>query len=95
MLQTPDLRLDKPFHMLVEHMTKVDLEKMDLKEHSHVPYLVILYKYLHNWMNENNGNIPKTYREKQIFKELIRKGILIRITVYIFHIVLNKNFYFL
>ncbi|GLV33977.1 beta-Amyloid precursor protein binding protein 1 [Carabus blaptoides fortunei] len=73
--ETPDLRLDRPFALLREHMDKLDLACMDLKEHSHVPYLVILYKYLEKWRLDNNGNIPTTYKQKQAFKELIRSGI--------------------
>lgn len=72
------MRLEKPFPMLVEHMAKLDLDKMDLKEHSHVPYLVILYKYLHDWMRDNDGKIPTTYKEKQTFKDLIRKGTFLK-----------------
>lgn len=56
-------------------MDKLDLDKMDLKEHSHVPYLVVLYKYLEKWREINNNTIPTTYAEKQIFKDLIRAGI--------------------
>lgn len=44
--QHPDLRLDKPFPSLVQHINSVKLEEMELKDHAHVPYLIILYKYL-------------------------------------------------
>lgn len=44
--ENPDLRLDRPFKMLKDHLDAMDLEEMDLKDHSHVPYVVVLYKYL-------------------------------------------------
>lgn len=55
-------------------MSKLDFDKMDLKEHSHVPYLVVLYKYLQTWMEVHDGKLPATYKDRQEFKELIRKG---------------------
>lgn len=47
----PDLRLDKPFPSLVQHVDSIKLENLDLKDHAHVPYLVVLYKFLqvHNF----------------------------------------------
>lgn len=44
--QPLDLRLDKPFPALVEYVNSVRLEEMGLKDHAHVPHLVILFKYL-------------------------------------------------
>lgn len=44
--QHPDLRLDKPFPSLVQHIDSIKMENLDLKDHAHVPYLVILYKHL-------------------------------------------------
>ena len=49
-----------------------DLESMDKKDHSHTPYLVILYKYLQAWKKEHNGQPPQNYKEKKEFKELVR-----------------------
>lgn len=68
------MRLDYPFPALKEHMDKLDLDAMDLKEHSHVPYLVILYKYLEKWRESNDNKIPSTFKEKQSLKEMIRSG---------------------
>uniref|UniRef100_A0A803VBD1 NEDD8-activating enzyme E1 regulatory subunit n=1 Tax=Ficedula albicollis TaxID=59894 RepID=A0A803VBD1_FICAL len=48
-----DLRLDKPFPELTEHVQDYDLEHMDKKV-----------------------GLPKSYKEKEAFKELIRQGIL-------------------
>ncbi|XP_044275729.1 NEDD8-activating enzyme E1 regulatory subunit [Varanus komodoensis] len=71
-----DLRLDNPFPELREHVQSYDLEHMEKKEHSHIPWIVIVSKYLEKWYNENSGQIPKSYKEKQAFREMIRQGIL-------------------
>lgn len=72
--ETPDLRLDKPFDSLKKHLDSINLENMSFKDHSHVPYLVILYKYLEKWIS-HKGDMPKTYKEKQLLKEMIKEGI--------------------
>ncbi|CAD5119102.1 DgyrCDS7747 [Dimorphilus gyrociliatus] len=72
-----DLRLDRPFKEFRDLCDACDLGKMNVKEHSHIPWLIVVYKYLEIWKNKNNGNIPKTYQEKQAFKKLIRSGILL------------------
>lgn len=71
--ETPDLRLDKPFGTLKKHLDSIDLDAMNFKDHSHVPYLIILYKYLSKWILDH-GSLPKTYKEKQLLRESIRKG---------------------
>lgn len=72
--EAPDLRLDNPFDALKSHMDTINLEEMDLKDHAHVPYVVILYKYLEKWISEH-GDVPKNYQEKQQLREEIRSGI--------------------
>ncbi|XP_076656236.1 nedd8-activating enzyme E1 regulatory subunit APP-BP1 isoform X2 [Halictus rubicundus] len=71
--ETPDLRLDKPFGTLKKHLDSINLDEMSFKDHSHVPYLVILYKFLEKWIKEK-GELPKTYKEKQQLKEMIKGG---------------------
>ncbi|XP_063266591.1 NEDD8-activating enzyme E1 regulatory subunit isoform X1 [Prinia subflava] len=71
-----DLRLDKPFPELTEHVGDYDLEHMDKKDHSHTPWIVIVAKSLIKWFNEKSEQLPKSYKEKEAFKELIRQGIL-------------------
>ncbi|XP_034281249.1 NEDD8-activating enzyme E1 regulatory subunit [Pantherophis guttatus] len=71
-----DLRLDNPFPELREHIQSYNLEQMEKKEHSHIPWIVIVSQYLEKWCNENNGQIPKNYKEKEAFREMIRQGIL-------------------
>lgn len=70
-----DLRLDCPFPELVRYINKFDLDAMNNTEHGDVPYLVVLYKYLQKWRESHGGEMPKNYREKKSFKELIRGGI--------------------
>ncbi|XP_067011106.1 NEDD8-activating enzyme E1 regulatory subunit [Anabrus simplex] len=74
--QMSDLRLDKPFSSIKEHVESIDLDKMDLKEHAHVPYLVILFKVLDAWKEAHDGRLPKTYAEKTDFQEMIRSRML-------------------
>ncbi|KAK2529913.1 hypothetical protein Q9233_006298 [Columba guinea] len=71
-----DLRLDKPFPELREHIQSYDLDHMDKKDHSHTPWIVIVAKYLTKWFNENSDQLPKSYKEKEAFRQLIRQGIL-------------------
>uniref|UniRef100_A0A8B9F5L6 NEDD8-activating enzyme E1 regulatory subunit n=1 Tax=Amazona collaria TaxID=241587 RepID=A0A8B9F5L6_9PSIT len=71
-----DLRLDKQFPELREHIQSYDLDHMDRKDHSHTPWIVIVAKYLTKWLNEQNGQFPKSYKEKEAFRQLIRQGIL-------------------
>uniref|UniRef100_A0A8C9NBF8 NEDD8-activating enzyme E1 regulatory subunit n=1 Tax=Serinus canaria TaxID=9135 RepID=A0A8C9NBF8_SERCA len=71
-----DLRLDRPFPELTEHVQNYDLEHMDKKDHSHTPWIVIVAKYLTKWFNEKSEQLPKSYKDKEAFKELIRQGIL-------------------
>lgn len=75
--EMPDLRLDRPFPALQKYMDSLDLDSMDYKEHSHVPYVVVLYKHLQQW-NAEHGEPPKNYREKKAFIELIKKGMRVK-----------------
>lgn len=71
--ETPDLRLDRPFETLKKHLDSINLDEMSFKDHSHVPYLVILYKFLEKWILDHR-ELPKTYKEKHQLKEMIKKG---------------------
>lgn len=72
----PDLRLDKPWPALLEYVDNMNLESLDIKDHMHIPYLIILYKYLKIWQSRNNTQeLPKNYKEKQSLREIIRSGI--------------------
>ena len=70
-----DLRLDCPFPALQSHVESIDLDALDNSQHSNIPFLVILFKYLQIWKNSHGGLIPKNYHEKKEFKEIIKVGI--------------------
>lgn len=74
--QIPDLRLDQPFPSLKKYVDSIDLEAMEYKDHAHVPYLIVLYKYLQQWKGEHNGQLPESYKEKEVFRSTVRKGML-------------------
>ena len=69
-----DLRLDRPFPALRDYMEAVDLDSMDKGQHSHTPYVVLLYKFLQKWRETHGTERPKIYKEKVAFKELLRSG---------------------
>ncbi|XP_071089185.1 NEDD8-activating enzyme E1 regulatory subunit-like [Haliotis cracherodii] len=69
-----DLRLDNPFSGLRQYCDSLDLANMTKKEHSHTPWLVILYKFLQTWKEEHDGQVPQNYKEKNQLKVLIRQG---------------------
>ena len=48
----PDLRLTNPFPELVTFCDGIDLESLNKKDHSHVPWLVLVYKYLQIYKTE-------------------------------------------
>ncbi|MEE6499819.1 hypothetical protein FKM82_003598 [Ascaphus truei] len=48
---------------------------MERKDHSHTPWVVVVSKFLEKWRSENGGQTPKSYKEKEAFRDLIRQGI--------------------
>ncbi|KMQ89348.1 nedd8-activating enzyme e1 regulatory subunit-like protein [Lasius niger] len=72
--ETPDLRLDRPFDSLKKHLDSINLNEMSFKDHCHVPYLIILYKYLEKWILEHRA-LPKLYKDKQQLRDMIKSGI--------------------
>uniref|UniRef100_A0A3Q3WXP2 NEDD8-activating enzyme E1 regulatory subunit n=1 Tax=Mola mola TaxID=94237 RepID=A0A3Q3WXP2_MOLML len=71
-----DLRLDQPFAEFKDHLKSYDLDRMDKKDHSHTPWIIIVAKYLEKWLSEHNCPLPKNYKEKESFRQFIRGGIL-------------------
>uniref|UniRef100_A0A8C5CKG3 NEDD8-activating enzyme E1 regulatory subunit n=1 Tax=Gadus morhua TaxID=8049 RepID=A0A8C5CKG3_GADMO len=71
-----DLRLDRPFSELTDHIQSYQLESMEKKDHSHTPWIVIIAKFLETWLTEHDGQPPKNYKEKEAFRQMIREGIL-------------------
>ena len=67
----PDLRLDIPFTELLDFYQNVDFSQFNDTEHAHIPFITILLKCLDQWKQSHNGEIPKNYKEKTAFKQLI------------------------
>ncbi|KAI0029905.1 hypothetical protein K488DRAFT_55368 [Vararia minispora EC-137] len=67
----PSLRIDSPFQSLLDDALAVDLANMDITDHGHVPFVLILVRAMHDWKKEHGGNPPKTYEEKQDFKDTL------------------------
>ncbi|KAF8154800.1 hypothetical protein B0H34DRAFT_538059 [Crassisporium funariophilum] len=67
----PSLRIDKPFPALLEYAMSLDFENMDVTDHGHVPYVIILVRVLEEWKKAHNGSLPSTYAQKQEFKKTI------------------------
>jgi amyloid beta precursor protein binding protein 1 len=44
-----DLRLDSPWPELAQLASTINLDQMDDFEHGHVPYILILLKFLNQW----------------------------------------------
>lgn len=71
-----DLRLDYQFPEIQTYMDKVDMESMDKLQHSHTPYLIILYKFLEKWRKETNSEWPSSYSDRRQIRDKIREGIM-------------------
>lgn len=69
-----DLRLDKPFPGLKQFMDTIKFSEMDHKQFSHTPYLVLLYKALEIWNTKYEAKLPSNYKEKEMFKNIIKNG---------------------
>lgn len=62
--ENPDLRLNQPWAALKEYLDGIDVEKLDTKERSHVPALVILYYFLKKYKETHQGtqNVCKSIK---------------------------------
>lgn len=47
--ELPSYRLDKAFPSLLKHATELNFDALDVTDHSHVPYFVILVRALQDW----------------------------------------------
>ncbi|KAF4517774.1 hypothetical protein B566_EDAN002979 [Ephemera danica] len=72
----PDLRLDRPFPTLTALADSTHLESMELKDHAHVPYVLLLYKVLREFDKRHPGVHPTTRADKAELREILRAGIL-------------------
>lgn len=70
---TQDLRLLNPWPELVSAAAKLsDLSTLDDHQHGHVPYILLLLRFLEQWKQSHDGNAPGNYKEKTEFRELVR-----------------------
>ncbi|CAG9583205.1 unnamed protein product [Danaus chrysippus] len=67
-----DLRLDVPFPTLAEYLNAFNIDDLDLKDHGHVPWIVILYKAVQKWQITNENRWPMSRKEKNEIKDIIR-----------------------
>lgn len=70
-VELDDLRLSEPFEALEKYCLDFETEGLGSLEHSHIPYVVILVKALDKW-KQSKGQLPKTFAEKDEFKETIK-----------------------
>ena len=70
---TQDLRLLEPWPELTAFMEAktIDLDALSDHDHGHVPYLLLLLRFLEDWKKSHDGNPPSDYKEKKQFKSLI------------------------
>lgn len=61
----PSYRLDKAFPALAKHSIELDFDDLDVTDHGHVPYFVILVRALHDWKQKvsqlGNNPVPCSY----------------------------------
>ncbi|KAJ6051356.1 uncharacterized protein N7446_005988 [Penicillium canescens] len=70
---TQDLRLLNPWPELVAATAKLsDLNSLDDHQHGHVPYILLLLRFLEQWKQSHDGNAPGNYKEKTEFREFVR-----------------------
>ena len=75
-LSTQDLRLLNPWPELKEFVrTRTsNLEALSAHDHGHVPYLLLLLHYLEEWKASHDGKPPDSYKEKSVFRDVLRAG---------------------
>lgn len=73
---TQDLRLLNPWPELTEfvHKKTDELETLSDHDYGHIPYLLLLLHYLEKWRATNDGEAPKTYKEKTAFRDMVKEG---------------------
>lgn len=54
--ENPDLRLDRPWPALRDYLDRIDVEKLDAKERSHTPAVLILYYFLKKYRESHGGS---------------------------------------
>jgi len=67
-----DLRISDPFPALDAHCLTYNLSTMSDKDHSHVPYVVLLVHAAREWRASHGGSLPKNFAEKKEFKQHVK-----------------------
>ena len=62
----PSLRIDKAFPALLDYSLSLDLANMEITDHGHIPYVVLLVRALEDW--------KKTVRSSYLFPSPIDKA---------------------
>lgn len=79
--EKPDLRLAPTsmnasvFPELAALVEKTNLDQMDSKDHSHVPYVILLLKAMQSWRKNNEKGddaLPKTFAEKEEYRKELK-----------------------
>ncbi|KAF8302572.1 hypothetical protein DL93DRAFT_2090588 [Clavulina sp. PMI_390] len=63
----PSYRLDKAFPALLKHSVELNFDALDVTDHGHIPYFIILVRALHDWKSQHQGK-PPAYKELKEFK---------------------------
>lgn len=50
------------------------MDKMNREEFAHIPYVCLLLHYLEEWQSTHEGQLPSNYKEKTVFRSLVRSG---------------------
>ena len=74
-----DLRLFNPWpellELALEKTRTLDVQEseggMSDQQHGHVPYVLLLLKYLEDWKQSHEGHLPRSYSEKTLFKSMV------------------------
>ncbi|PWW78616.1 hypothetical protein C7212DRAFT_350713 [Tuber magnatum] len=77
-----DLRLFNPWpellELALERTSTLDVPEseggMSDHQHGHVPYVLLLLKYLEDWKQSHEGHLPGSYSEKALFKSMVMDG---------------------
>jgi len=67
-----DLRLTDPFPELRRYADSFDIDSLDLAQHAHVPYVVVLIQALDRFRKESGGkHLPTSREDKDKFKSIV------------------------
>jgi amyloid beta precursor protein binding protein 1 len=73
---TQDLRLLRPWPELIQFAEEktANMENMAPEDHGHIPYLVLLLRFLEEWKKNHGGSVPDSYKEKTEFRSIVTQA---------------------